>query len=80
MDLHDQYTVTCEEYYPEDLYGMVRAEDQEDPKEGPQPQTLTRVMSGWITSHSLQNWGEAFEGGSLLFFLEDLFLTFGLWI
>jgi hypothetical protein len=35
--LHDQYTVTCEEYYPEDLYGMVRAEDQEDPKEGPQP-------------------------------------------
>jgi len=35
--LHDQYTVTCEEFYPEDLYGMVRAEDQEDPKEGPQP-------------------------------------------
>ena len=51
MDLHDQYTVTCEEYYPEDLYGMVRAEDQEDPKEGPQPQNLTLATKGARSVH-----------------------------
>jgi hypothetical protein len=37
QDFHDQYTVTCEEYYPEDLYGMVRIEDQEDSREDTQP-------------------------------------------
>ena len=79
MDLHDQYTVTCEEYYPEDLYGMVRAEDQEDLKEGPQPQNLTLATKGARSVHYKTGERPSKEG-LFSFFLEDLFLTFGRWI
>jgi hypothetical protein len=33
-ELHDQYTVTCEEHYSEDQYGMVRPSDEDKPYDG----------------------------------------------